>query len=200
MKWMITVAVVLVVALGAWFFVGPLLVDQTVDEPFDYRAADGSVDLDKVMAMPDATRQAMMNEIMQTAAEAPDRDQVEAMPVSATALSIGLFQDADELHMGRGAVTLYALSDGRHTLRFENFRTTNGPDLYVYMAKHESPAVAADVTDNGYVSLGKLKGNIGDQNYAVPADVNIAEYRSVVIWCELFGVLFSPATLIPLEA
>ena len=200
MKRIITVAAVVVVALGAWFFVGPLFVDETVDEPFDYRLADGGVDLDKVMAMPEADRQAMMNEIMQTAAEAPDRRSMEDMPVSATALSIGLFQDADELHMGRGAVTLYALSDGRHVLRFENFRTTNGPDLHVYLAKHKAPAVAADVTDNGYVSLGRLKGNVGDQNYAVPADVDIEAYQSVVIWCELFGVLFSPARLIPLEA
>ncbi|MCP4333110.1 MAG: DM13 domain-containing protein, partial [Gammaproteobacteria bacterium] len=44
-------------------------------------------------------------------------------------------------------------------------------------------------------SLGKLKGNIGNQNYAVPPGTNIAEYQSVVIWCELFGVLFSPAAL-----
>ncbi len=199
MKWILVIGAV-VVAIAAWFFVSPLFIDQSVDEPFDYRRADGAVDLDKVMAMPEAERAAMMNEIMQTAAEARDQSRIEDMPVAATALAIGLFKDADELHMGRGAVTLYALSDKRHVLRFENFRTTNGPDLRVYLAKHKSPTTAADVTDNGYLSLGKLKGNIGDQNYDIPATANLSEYQSVVIWCELFGVLFSPASLIPLDA
>ncbi|MEE8262035.1 MAG: DM13 domain-containing protein [Gammaproteobacteria bacterium] len=45
------------------------------------------------------------------------------------------------------------------------------------------------------MSLGQLKGNIGDQNYAIPADTEVSKYQSVVIWCEQFGVLFSPAKL-----
>ena len=80
-------------------------------------------------------------------------------------------------------------------VRFENFRTTNGPDLVVYLAKHPSPQQAADVVDGGYLSLGKLKGNVGNQNYEIPAAIDVAQYNSVVIWCELFGVLFSPASL-----
>lgn len=199
MKWILIIGAV-VVGIGAWIFVSPLFIDQNVDEPFDYHRADGGVDLEKVMAMPEAERAAMMNEIMQSAAEAPDLNHSEDMPVNATALAIGLFKDADELHMGRGAVTLYALSNARHVLRFENFRTTNGPDLVVYLTKHKSPATATDVTDQGYLSLGKLKGNVGNQNYDIPANVDLSEYQGVVIWCELFGVLFSPASLIPLDA
>ena len=96
---------------------------------------------------------------------------------------------------GSGSATLYRLPDDRHVVRFENFRTTNGPDLVVYLAKHPSPSQASDVADGGYVSLGKLKGNVGNQNYVIPDDVDITEFGSVVIWCELFGVLFSPASL-----
>ena len=65
----------------------------------------------------------------------------------------------------------------------------------VYLAKHPDPKTAEDVTAGGYLSLGALKGNVGDQNYAVPPGTIIEDYRSVVIWCELFGVLFSPAAL-----
>ena len=57
------------------------------------------------------------------------------------------------------------------------------------------PTEASHVEDGGYLKLGKLKGNVGNQNYPVPAGTNITEYNSVVIWCELFGVLFSPAAL-----
>ena len=57
----------------------------------------------------------------------------------------------------------------------EDFRATNGPDLVVYLAKHPAPRVADDVTGGGFVSLGKLKGNVGNQNYDVPPDVDITE-------------------------
>ena len=66
--------------------------------------------------------------------------------------------------------------------------------LVVYLAKHPAPTQASDVTDGGFVRLGKLKGNIGNQNYEIPQGVDVTEYGSVVIWCELFGVLFSPAS------
>ena len=54
---------------------------------------------------------------------------------------------------------------------------------------------ASDVTDGGFLKLGKLKGNVGNQNYEIPAGTELNDYRSVVIWCELFDVLFSPAPL-----
>ena len=49
--------------------------------------------------------------------------------------------------------------------------------------------------DSGFVKLGMLKGNVGNQNYEIPAGTDVAEYGSVIIWCELFDVLFSPAAL-----
>ena len=70
---------------------------------------------------------------------------------------------------------------------------TPGPDLHVLLVPAEDPASRDDVT--GYVDLGSLKGNIGDQNYDIPTDVDIAEYGSVVIYCQPFHVLFSVATL-----
>ena len=191
------VVAVIVVAL-AWFFVSPLFIDRTVDESFDFSRPDGSVDIDRLMAMPEAKRREMRQDVMGAAANAPDRSIAEAMPSPVpTVLATGEFVDADAIHKGSGRATLYALPGGARIVRFEEFRTTNGPALVVYLAKHPSPATAADVTDNGYLKLGKLKGNVGNQNYPIPDGTDVSEYRSVVVWCELFGVLFSPAALTP---
>lgn len=187
---------ILAVGIAAWFFVSPLFIDREVDETFDFVLDDGRVDLDAVMAMPEARRQEMQREILAAAVNAPDRTMTEAMPAnSPSVVAEGRFVDADAIHKGEGRALLYALPDGSHVVRFEEFRTTNGPALVVYLAKHPSPTRAADVTDGGFIALGKLKGNVGNQNYIVPAGTDVAEYNSVVIWCELFDVLFSPAAL-----
>lgn len=193
-KTVIVTGLVFLMAAG-WFFLSPLFIDQSVDEDFDFVLDSGGIDRAAVMAMPEADRRAMRNEIMQAAASAPDNSLEEAMPESPTAVARGRFTDADAVHKGAGTATLYRLRDGRHAVRFEDFRTTNGPALVVLLAKHPAPKQAADVIDGGYVDLGDLKGNVGNQNYVVLEGVDIKEINSVVIWCELFGVLFSPAPL-----
>lgn len=119
---------------------------------------------------------------------------VEEAPVGgAGELARGAFVDADSFHKGSG--TALIVQDGaQRVLRFEDFQVTNGPDLYVYLAKHPQPRSRQEVAQ-GYVSLGKLKGNIGPQNYAIPGDVDLTRYRSVVIYCQPFHVVFSTATL-----
>ncbi len=189
---LIIIAVVVALILG-WFFVSPLFIDQTVDEPFNLE--DGSFNMDAVMAMSEAERMSAREVIMSSAASAPDKAMSDDMPNETRVLSRGTFVDADAIHKGSGDALVYATADGRQLVRFENFKTTNGPALVVYLAKHPNPTTAADVTDGGFVNLGKLKGNVGNQNYWLSDDVDVAEYGSVVIWCELFGVLFSPASL-----
>lgn len=80
------------------------------------------------------------------------------------------------------------LNDGseQRFLRFENFESSNGPDLKVYLR----------AASGEFVSLGDLKGNIGDQNYEIPADVDLTVFRTVEIWCERFGVGFGGAELV----
>ncbi|MGP1395571.1 MAG: DM13 domain-containing protein [Inquilinaceae bacterium] len=107
----------------------------------------------------------------------------------------GTFVDADRAHSGTGTATLFRVAESVHVLRLTDFEVTNGPDLEVWLSAHPGPQSSADVRDNDWVSLGPLKGNIGDQNYDIPADVDIDRYQSVVIWCEQFSVLFSPAAL-----
>lgn len=204
MKLAVSLSLGLLVLAIVWFLASPLFIDRTVNEEFDYMNADGSVDVAMVMAIPETTRIAMMDDIMTAAANAPEIETVEEMPAETSSdeasaapevIARGQFRDADAVHKGSGDALLYALPDGRHLLRLENFRTTNGPDLVVYLAKHADPASADDVTSGGFLSLGKLKGNVGNQNYFVPGNIDVGEYESVVIWCELFGVLFSPAPL-----
>ena len=196
MKQIIVIVLGALVLAGAWFFVSPLFIDREVDEDFDFALEGGGVNMEAIMSMPDDKRLSMKDEIMTAAADAPDSSTEDAMPSDVpVVVATGTFVDADAVHKGTGNATLYSLPDERHLLRFEDFRTTNGPALVVYLAKHPGPTRAEDVVDGGYLSLGKLKGNVGNQNYEIPADIDIADYNSVVIWCELFGVLFSPASL-----
>jgi Electron transfer DM13 len=79
-------------------------------------------------------------------------------------------------------------------VRFDRFSTSNGPALKVYLSA--APATGpGDAFDDRYVDLGDLKGNIGEQNYAIPRDVDLARYRSVVVWCKRFSVPFGAAAL-----
>jgi hypothetical protein len=108
-------------------------------------------------------------------------------------LAEGMFHS--NAHETSGTATILSLGDGRRILRLTNFSTSNGPDVRVYLV------AAPDVMDNetvknaGFVELGPMKGNKGDQNYDVPATVDLAQYRTVTIWCKRFSVNFGSAPL-----
>ena len=115
----------------------------------------------------------------------------------ATVQASGTFVDADRAHKGSGHVAVVTRADGITELQFTMFEVTNGPDLEVWLSAHPNPTSSNDVKGAEWISLGQLKGNIGDQAYSVPPGTDLAAYPSVVIWCEQFGVLFSPAVLTP---
>lgn len=115
--------------------------------------------------------------------------------LAVTEIARGSFRDADRAHQGQGTVQVLRTDAGEHLVRFTEFEVTNGPDLKVWLVAEADPQRSADVSASEWVSLGPLKGNIGDQSYMVPAGTDIADFGSVVIWCERFSVLFSPATL-----
>ncbi|MGB7706170.1 MAG: DM13 domain-containing protein [Nitrososphaeraceae archaeon] len=101
---------------------------------------------------------------------------------------MGNFVDAgDGFHKAEGIAKVINLADGRTFLRLENLRTTNGPDLYVYLS------VGKDALD--IVNLGRLKGNIGNQNYEIPAGTDLSKYNTALIWCKAFSTLFGSAKL-----
>ena len=93
----------------------------------------------------------------------------------------------DGFHNVEGLAKVIPLSDGKTFLRVENLKATNGPDLYVYLS--------TDVNTSDIVNLGRLKGNIGNQNYEIPTGTDLSKYDTVLIWCKAFSTLFGSARL-----
>jgi hypothetical protein len=117
-----------------------------------------------------------------------DENMSDTMMPKHTEPLMGNFVDAgDGFHKADGIVKVINLEDGRTFLRLENLKATNGPDLYVYLSTGKN---ASDI-----VNLGRLKGNIGNQNYEIPAGTDLAKYNTVLIWCKAFSTLFGSAKL-----
>ncbi len=93
----------------------------------------------------------------------------------------------DGIHDAQGDAYTIPLEDGSNVLRLENFQSTNGPDLFVYLA--------TDDKATEFINLGDLKANKGNQNYEIPDDVDLSKYNKVLIWCKSFSVLFGSAEL-----
>jgi hypothetical protein len=93
----------------------------------------------------------------------------------------------DGIHNAEGQAKVIKLSDGSNFLRLEDFRSTNGPDLYVYLS--------TDKGNSDFINLGRLKGNVGDQNYKIPDGTDLSRYDTALIWCQAFSVLFGSGDL-----
>jgi hypothetical protein len=124
----------------------------------------------------------------------PMVQQAGAMTAAApTTLATGAFHGVH--HETTGTATLYRRPDGTRLLRFTNFSTSNGPDVRIYLVAAEDAQDNATVKQAGFIELGPMKGNQGDQNYDVPATVDLTKYRAVTIWCRRFAVNFATAPL-----
>ena len=100
---------------------------------------------------------------------------------------------ADPIHYGRGTATIYP-----DLLRLEpDFEVGPGPKFHVYLVPEAEVTPDTEVEATMFVDLGRLKAFTGSQNYAIPAGVSPSDYQSVVIWCEQFNVLISPAKIVP---
>jgi hypothetical protein len=109
---------------------------------------------------------------------------MEEIPMTYAGSFVGV---GDGVHDAQGNAYTIPVEGKSNVLRLENFKSTNGPDLYVYLS--------TDKMASDYVSLGKLKANNGNQNYEIPNDVDLSKYNNVLIWCKTFGVLFGNAEL-----
>ena len=98
------------------------------------------------------------------------------------------FTRADFVHNAEGTAKVITHDDWSQVLQFgDDFKSTPGPDVYVYLATDEK---ASD-----FVSLGKIQHNDGSQEYVIPAGTDLNKYDKVLIWCQAFGVLFGTADL-----
>ena len=141
---------------------------------------------------------AMTGEAVAMMEEAVEQSDMAAQPAAANeiqAVAKGSFKDADAFHRGSGTATIYRTPDGAEVVRLEDLDVTNGPALHVVLSTHPDPERSEQVKQEGYVDLGDLKGNRGNQNYPIPAGVDTSIHKSVVIYCYPFAVVFSVATL-----
>lgn len=171
------VAVIAWLAFG-WFGVHLLFTDDRVSEAaplFDVPTEATTVPV-SVPTSDDMTEDtALMNETT-----------VVPAPTIATEAT-GSFVSRD--HPTSGTALVLGNGTGQRFLRFEGFATDNGPDVNVYLVN----SAAGGVTD--IVDLGDLKGNIGDQNYEIPAGVDLTTYDTVLLWCVRFSSPFGEALL-----
>lgn len=98
-------------------------------------------------------------------------------------------------HETEGKAAIFEV-EGKRVLRLTDFKTSNGPDVHVYLVAARDAMDNDTVKNAGYIDLGPMKGNIGDQNYDVPSDTDLAKYAAVTIWCARFSVNFGTAPLV----
>lgn len=115
--------------------------------------------------------------------------QAEASPSTPREAYRGTWQGADEFHFASGTAQIIEVEPGRFILRVEEFSIRNGPDLFVYLSP--SP----EGYEDGALKLGALRATDGSFNYDIPPGTDPSAFRSVVVWCDRFAVLFATATL-----
>ena len=200
-KILIIIGTVIVLAV-IWYLASPLFFDTVVDEKLPPSTAGLTEDEQKMVkeieslapqqveSMSETERMEAKRTMEELGQKMPDTVADEPMESQPTVELSGTFKDADSFHRGSGKAAVYILPDGKRVLRFEDFSVTNGPALSVYLVR----SVDGNV-DSGFLDLGKLKGNKGNQNYEIPVGTDLSAYSSVVIWCVPFGVTFSTASL-----
>ena len=142
--------------------------------------------------MDDAMVRATTLAIMEDDTEMDD-ESMEGMDDPAMVVGSGEFGQIDPIHGASGTATIYVLPDGMRVLRLEDFQSTNGPELHVLLTTGTEKKTFGNLGE--YHDLGLLKGNVGNQNYDIPAEIDLDTIKSVVIYCWPFKVVFSVADL-----
>lgn len=177
------VFVVLVIAALAVFQPWKLFVGTTVDEALPTGAVTASTATSSTL--PPARSATSVSPTSDGTSGGTSTAAPAATPIG------GRFQSYE--HETTGNVKVVG-ADGKTFIRLEDFATSNGPDVVVYLSP-APPSGPEDQFGRDPVNLGSLKGNKGNQNYEVPAGTDLAKYKSVVIWCKRFSVAFGAAAL-----
>lgn len=187
MKKLIRTSLVIVFVIIAAFLVyaySPLFYDREVNE--DFPAVSTSESGVQATSVQEEVRESVESE--PTVEDVPSAVvEEEAKAIDPALLYSGQFVNGERSYQVSGDAFIFELEDGSRVLRLEDFSSTNGPDLKVYFA------TSTDASD--FVSLGELKGNVGNQNYELPDSLDIGKYNTVLIWCESFSRHFGNAVL-----
>jgi len=178
----IIIAAVIVGGISV-YAISPYFTESTVDEALPTNAIIQPKMEEEVMM---EKEEVMMEkeEVMMDEGTVKEPVMEEMIPVSYAGTFIGV---GDGIHDAQGDAYTIPLDDGGNVLRLENFQSTNGPDLFVYLA--------TDDNASEFVNLGELKANKGNQNYDIPEGTDLEKYNKVLIWCKAFSVLFGSAEL-----
>ena len=184
------------------YTISPLFINTEINEPLPSLANEkSSMDFAKFMTMTeneklDAAKNMTVEEkdmIMRTAAEQNTTTIHEPMAINIdqstpkTGLIGNFIGVGDGIHNAEGQAKILTLSTGSPILRLEDFKSTNGPDVHLYLSSNKKA--------NDFIDLGRLKANIGNQNYQIPLETDLNKYKYVLIWCQPFSVLFGSAQL-----
>ncbi len=198
----IIIAAAIAIPVGI-YTVSPLFINTIINEPLptssvtelqkfqEFMSMNSEQErVEKGQQMTTEEKNAILRGAAQTNGNTVNENMTEAAATTLgqTSLLMGKFIGVnDGIHNAEGLAKVIRLDDASMFLRLENFKATNGPDLYVYLATDNS---ASD-----FVNLGRLKGNIGNQNYDIPEGTDFSKYHTVLIWCQAFSVLFGSAKL-----
>jgi hypothetical protein len=152
-----------------------------------------------VFPPPPAVEQLTQEDLTLPSASAAPAQDASAPAAIAAPLAAGTFIHAnpsDPVHWGKGKVSTYQ----RAVFLEPDFEVGPGPAFHVYLVPKPSIRSSSDMKDVMYVDLGRLRSFKGSQRYQIPDGVNLKDYPSVIIWCERFGVLISPADLKVVQA
>lgn len=185
------------------------MTEEEVEEEMEKAEADDVMVEEPMPEMPDAATVTAVAETTLAPATA-EADTTEAptttaapatttttQPAGPVLLYRGVFVDGDSFHTGSGDVLVYRLEDDSLVLRLEDIEVKNGPNLDVIVTPRPTVAGRDDVRVEGHLDLGDLKGNIGSQNYDLPADYIPPDEFSVVVFCVPFQVVFASAEMRP---
>lgn len=184
-------AVVLAAGL-AWFQPWKLWIDQHVNDT-----------LPAVALAPVPTSSAAQSSGASSGGRATSPSNIPATSTAPVARLLSRGELISQEHETHGTVSVVLQLDGTRVLAIAHLDTSNGPDLHVWVT--DAPVRASSdgwhVFDDGkYLSLGTLKGNVGNQVYSIPSSADLSRLTSVTIWCARFNVSFGAAQLVPVPA
>ena len=216
-KKIVIVIVIIVAAVAIPFgiyTISPLFISSTVNEPLpttaavtnkkavsqEYQKFVSMNEQDRINAAKQMTQRQKnmvmigaaqlnntMNENVVTSQGIINKPQTNTTANISTIMTGSFVGAGDGFHNAQGLAKVIPLKNGQSILRLENFKSTNGPNVHLYLA--------TDRTASDFIDLGRLKANNGNQNYNIPAGTDLAKYNMALIWCKDFSVLFGSAQL-----